>query len=85
MNHSENGAYLRAETRRAAEVTTFLLMFRNYVSAVLGKEHLPTMEAISEMSAVDDIDELIEQFHLAQGEFVKETPSLLRAPLTSKT
>ena len=40
-------ADLRAETRRAAEVTTFLLMFRNYVSAVLGKEHLPTMEAIS--------------------------------------
>jgi hypothetical protein len=23
------------------------------------------------MSAVDDVDELIEQFHLAQGEFVK--------------
>ena len=30
------------------------------------------------MSAVDDIDELIEQFHLAQGEFVKETLSLLK-------
>ncbi len=26
------------------------------------------------MSAVDDVDELIEQFHLAQGEFVKGNP-----------
>jgi ketosteroid isomerase-like protein len=26
------------------------------------------------MSAVDDVDELIEQFHLAQGEFVKGIP-----------
>ena len=26
------------------------------------------------MSAVDDVDELIEQFHLEQGEFVKGTP-----------
>ena len=28
------------------------------------------------MAAVDDVDELIERFHLAQGEFVKgNTPS----------
>jgi ketosteroid isomerase-like protein len=26
------------------------------------------------MSAVDDVDELIEQFHLAQGEFIKGNP-----------
>jgi hypothetical protein len=26
------------------------------------------------MAAVDDLDELIEQFHLAQGEFVKGNP-----------
>jgi hypothetical protein len=26
------------------------------------------------MAAVDDVDELIEQFHLAQGEFVKGNP-----------
>ena len=26
------------------------------------------------MSAVDDVDELIEQFHLGQGEFVKGNP-----------
>ena len=26
------------------------------------------------MSAVDDVDELIEQFHLAQEEFVKGNP-----------
>jgi hypothetical protein len=30
------------------------------------------------MSAVDDVDELIEQFHLEQGEFVKGIPSLAR-------
>jgi hypothetical protein len=26
------------------------------------------------MAAVEDVDELIEQFHLAQGEFVKRNP-----------
>ncbi len=26
------------------------------------------------MAALDDVDELIEQFHLAQGEFVKGNP-----------
>jgi len=31
------------------------------------------------MAAVDDVDELIEQFHLAQEEFVKGTPSLGRS------
>ena len=30
------------------------------------------------MSAVDDVDELIEQFHLAQGEFVKGNPEPVR-------
>jgi hypothetical protein len=30
------------------------------------------------MTALDDIDELIEQFHLAQGEVVKETPELVK-------
>jgi hypothetical protein len=31
------------------------------------------------MAAVDDVDELIEHFHLAQGELVKGTPSLGRS------
>ncbi len=37
MNHSsaERRTKPRAETRRAAEATAFLLMFRNYASAVL--------------------------------------------------
>ena len=34
------------------------------------------------MTALDDIDELIEQFHLAQGEVVKETPELVKKLLS---
>ena len=33
------------------------------------------------MSAVDDVDELIEQFHLEQGEFVKGNPQALQEAL----
>jgi hypothetical protein len=36
------------------------------------------------MSAVDDVDELIEQFHLAQGEFVKGNPEPVRKLLSRR-
>ena len=34
---------------------------------------MPTTEVISEVAAVDDVDGLIEQYHLALGEFMKGT------------
>jgi ketosteroid isomerase-like protein len=34
------------------------------------------------MSATDDVDELIEQFHLAQGEFVKRNPEPMKRLLS---
>jgi hypothetical protein len=36
------------------------------------------------MAAVDDVDELIEQFHLAQGEFVKGNPEPVRKLLSCR-
>jgi hypothetical protein len=36
------------------------------------------------MASVDDVDELIEQFHLAQGEFVKGNPELLKKLLSRR-
>jgi hypothetical protein len=36
------------------------------------------------MAAVDDIDELIEQFHLAQGEVVKGNPELVKKLLSRR-
>ena len=36
------------------------------------------------MSAVDDVDELIEQFHLAQGEFVKGNPEPVKKLLSRR-
>ena len=36
------------------------------------------------MAAVDDVDQLIEQFHLAQGEFVKGNPEPARKVLSHR-
>ena len=36
------------------------------------------------MSAVDDVDELSEQFHLAQGEFVKGNPEPVKKLLSRR-
>jgi ketosteroid isomerase-like protein len=36
------------------------------------------------MSAADDVDELIEQFHLAQGEFVKGNPEPVKKLLSRR-
>ena len=36
------------------------------------------------MAAVDEVDELIEQFHLVQGEFVKGTPEPVKKLLSHR-
>jgi hypothetical protein len=36
------------------------------------------------MSAADDVDELIDQFHLAQGEFVKGNPEPVKKLLSHR-
>ena len=76
--------YLRAETRLAAEVTTFFLCSGIMYQPSWERSICQRWRRSLQMSAVDDVDELIEQFHLAQGEFVKN-PEPVKAPLVEMT